>query len=174
MIKCTPVPTKKDCSHFLQDSDFCRLTHCQCTVSCNKHWKFTPQKEVSTAPIIYTSTTLHDDVELSLQQLKELIHNKQSSHTKHIKTVRIVNSQNNIGANTSVTNNKSIIHLYQDIKPYAIGGVNKDDPAIICQGKGYISVGKKKTGIMPPLLLRKHIKSIASHFFCRLIFLNVA
>ena len=53
-------------------------------------------------------------------------------------TTKILTSQNDIGANTSVTNDKSIIHLFQLISSYYIGGVEKDETAITCIGKGYI------------------------------------
>ena len=38
-----------------------------------------------------------------------------------------------------MTSNKKIIHAYEDIDPYPIGGVKVDDIAIICTGKGYLS-----------------------------------
>ena len=46
--------------------------------------------------------------------------------------------QDDSGANRSVTNCKSLLVAYQDIQPYAIGGVKDGDPAIHCTGMGYL------------------------------------
>ena len=55
-----------------------------------------------------------------------------------MKKVRINKGQNDIGVNISIINNKASIHLYHDIPAYVISGVSKDNPVIICEGKGYL------------------------------------
>ena len=83
--------------------------------------------------VIKSNETFDDliDIKKSLQDIDE-------ATIKSLGRVQIVRSQNDIGANTSVTNDKSSIHLYQDIPSYPISGDNKEDPVVICEGKGYL------------------------------------
>ena len=68
------------------------------------------------------------------------------SHTiNKLSKVQIAKSQNDIGANTSITDNKSSILLYQYINHLAVDGVQKGNPAITCSGKSY-HIWKSTTG----------------------------
>lgn len=64
---------------------------------------------------------------------------------------QILKVQNDIRANTTVTNNKDIIQQYGDISPIPIGGVKKVDTAISCSGKCFILWTSKtnKTILVP-------------------------
>ena len=66
--------------------------------------------------------------------------NKQSTNTPSTihKIGAAIMIQDDIGANRCVTDNASIIVDYTTIEPYQIGGVEKDEVAITCTGKGYI------------------------------------
>ena len=46
--------------------------------------------------------------------------------------------QNDIGANRCVTDMKDLIIGYKDIDAYPMGGIKKEDIAIVCTGKGYL------------------------------------
>ena len=112
------------------NSDFCKLEQCTCKPNCTDHLSFSG-----------TSTSTKKEEETINTDCDEaIVHAIRSLNTKRNKsrTIQIRKAQNDIGANTSVTNNKSSILLYRDIDPYSVGGVQKDDPAIICTGKGYI------------------------------------
>ena len=62
----------------------------------------------------------------------------------HIATCHLCNKllriciQNDIGANRCVTDRKDIIVGYKDIDAYPMGGIKKEDIAIVCTGKGYL------------------------------------
>ena len=53
----------------------------------------------------------------------------------HIRTTQI---QSDMGANRCVSDNKSIMVNFQEIAPYAVGGVEKEEVAIVCTGKAFI------------------------------------
>ena len=62
-----------------------------------------------------------------------------TTHDKpNLTTIQIRKAQNDIGANASLANNKDAIILYNEIKAYAVAGVQTDDPGITCTGKGYL------------------------------------
>ena len=117
------------------DTDFSRIQPCTCTTNCNNHYTFTQPH--SPSHIDKPTTTKINDLLLDDIPIldKDLL---ASPKINTIKRSQILKGQNDIGANTSVTNEKSAILLYQDIPPLPIGGVHKDDPAIVCTGKGYI------------------------------------
>ena len=128
------VPTTHNTPHIFQNTDFSRIQKCVCSTNCTKHLSFAeeplspPSKTEApdlTHPLIQELNILDKELDISPQ-----------IHT--IQKVQILKGQNDIGANTSVTNNKASLLLYQDITPLTIGGVHKDDPAITCTGKGYI------------------------------------
>ena len=49
-----------------------------------------------------------------------------------------------MGDNTSVTDKNHLLINYKDISPYPIGGIEADEVAIICTGKGQIPWYSKK------------------------------
>ena len=55
-----------------------------------------------------------------------------------IHKIQLATAQNDSGANRSVTNQKSLLVNYKEIKPYAINGVQEGAPAIYCTGKGLL------------------------------------
>ena len=118
-----------------KDTDFSCIQPCTCTTNCNKHYTFTqphsPSHINKHAPAKINDLLLDDLPILD----KELL---ASPKINTIGRSQIIKGQNDIGANTSVTNEKDAILLYQDITPLPIGGVHKDDPAIVCTGKGCI------------------------------------
>ena len=114
------------------NSDFCKLCHCTCKENCSNHLAFEPPPVKTIKPNL-TTRDVENDTDNIIKTIRQYPHNK-----NNINTVTIRRAQNDIGANASVTNNKDAILLYTDIKPYAVSGVQKDDPAIICTGKGYI------------------------------------
>ena len=128
------VPTSPPVPHALKDIDFSRIQPCMCTSNCKQHYTFKdppklPVKEPQPTP---ADTILHDDLDI-------LAHHIDIPPTIHkAKRMQILKGQNDIGANTSVTIDKDALILYQDIPPLVIGGVNKEDPAITCTGKGYL------------------------------------
>ena len=94
-----------------------------------KHKQTIKSKEISVPPIPYDFTGLD-------KELREKVNLK--IHSMHSHRIHIQQGQNGIGVNTSVTNDKESILLYQDINPYPINGVDKADPAITSTGKGYV------------------------------------
>ena len=134
--------------HYLQDTDFCRLTKCECSTDCTKHWKFhPPDKEFSpasqqpTSPLNTIPPLQSPDPFINIDNFPDLDKLFQHNNTPSIKKItplQIIKGQNDIGANISVTNDASIMHLYQDIDPYHVNGVQKETSAITCSGKGYI------------------------------------
>ena len=128
------IPTIQQPSHPLKDTDFSRIRPCTCTTNCKKHYTF----DTPTPPIDNTKDN-HEDYTALQKELNILDKELDLPPIVHKTTkIQILKGQNDIGANTSVTNVKSSLLLYQDITPLAIGGVNKDDPAISCTGKGYL------------------------------------
>ena len=118
------------------NSDFCKLQNCTCKDNCTDHLTF-PEHQISEET--HSDTTPN----ITTSHIHALKHIPQQSN--NVTTIQIRKAQNDIGANASVTNNKSSILLYQDIAPYAVSGIQKDDPAITCTGKGYL-LWKSKSG----------------------------
>ena len=125
------VPTSQ-VSHPLKDTDFSRIQPCICTTNCKHHYTFEEPTTLPTAPSNHTDKALQDDLDILDQELDI------TPTINKIQKIQILRGQNDIGANTSVTNDKDALLLYQDITALPIGGVNKDDPAISCTGKGYL------------------------------------
>ena len=110
------------------NSDFCKLQPCKCMHNCVDHHIFQSNIDESMTDNIPKFSKTH-----AIEEIKQL----KMPPTK-IEQIQIRKAQNDIGANASVTNIKESILLYRDISPFAVGGVQKDDPAITCTGKGYI------------------------------------
>ena len=125
------APTSAPVSYPLMNTNFSRIQSCLCTSNCKKHYTFKEPTEPATeSQPTQTKNILQDDLDILTQNLDipPTMHKAQR--------LQILRGQNNIGANTSLTNDKYALILYQDIHSLAIGGVNKDDPAIACTGKG--------------------------------------
>ena len=137
------VSSKTTDDHDLKNSDFCKLVSCECTKDCTKHWSFQqPKHPPITEPTSTNNTHFENNIPKDIPTTTTKLPNKS---IKSLKNIQILKGQNDIGANASVTNNKDSILLYQAITPYSIGGVQKDDPAITCTGKGYV-VWKSRGG----------------------------
>ena len=119
--------------HPFMNSDFSKLEPCQCNTSCISHWNISNPTPTNIDTKIKSNETIDD-----LFNITEYLQDIDVATTKSLGRVWIIRSQNNIGANISVTNNKSSIHIYQDIPSYPVSRVNKGDTAIICEGKGFL------------------------------------
>lgn len=137
---CTPcvniLDTEVTPENDYMNSDFCKLQKCTCTNDCANHMTFStdhmPDNTYSDNNISINESSIH--------AIRNIPH-----HPPNVNPIQIRKAQNDIGANASVTNNKDSIILYRDIAPYAVGGIQKDDPAITCTGKGYL-LWKSKSG----------------------------
>ena len=143
----TTIPTIKstlqsrtNVPHPFQNSDFCLLCECQCKDNCTDHWSLTPEPKIPT-PTIKTASKHSQQKDSAINTTLDVLHDKMKLDNIQLPIhhkVQILRSQNDIGANTSVTNNKNALLLYQQIPPLHTNGVQEGDPAITCTGKGYI------------------------------------
>ena len=80
-----------------------------------------------------------DNLDVNLHNISKSLMETDIATIKSPNRVQIIKGQNDIGANTSVTNIKSSIYLYQEIQPYPVNGVHKDDPANKYECKGFLT-----------------------------------
>ena len=133
----SPLPPPDDTPHPFQNLDFSRLTRCECSTSCTHHLDIPPSPTLESPSTL--NTPVFVDLDTTKTRIEDTINNMTNPEVvKVISKIQINRAQNNIGANTTVTNNKKSIYLYEDIIPIHVSGVKKDDNVLTCTGKGFI------------------------------------
>ena len=74
-------------------------------------------------------------------------------------TIRTEPVQSDTGANQNVTSIKSMIHNFEEIEPYPIGGVKANEVAIVCTGRGQFPwVSKEGVVTMADILFSAEVE----------------
>ena len=127
------------------NSDFYKLKVCTYKEDCTDHLSFpkdTPPATRNDNDLEYNTPS--DTLIESTKKLQDL----PCPHGQD----QIRRGQNDIGSNSSATNARNSIVLHRDIEPFPIFGVQKNDTAIICTGKGYIIwTSKSRDKLLVPI-----------------------